>query len=302
MTRRKIFDPSAVPPSFWRDTDVQTALARREIGRLFQLYVARFPDCTQTQLALLTEHDRSDISNWIRGARQGRVSDVEVLARIADGLLIPDDARVLLGIAPADTRITAIRAGTASLAGEIYPAPRLPADGPPDAERVPTVAICGSRAPGTDGCLIDAAVRHLARLVLTRGWQVRHGPVGVGIEVMIYIGDHYRPPGVSGVVGLFGRRNVVRDADVVVVVGGGAGTQDEVDLAVSLNRKVVALPASGGAARHVHEQAGQDRRLRDWMTDEEFDALGRCDTAEEFARIVGHLVAGLVRDDSGVPG
>jgi hypothetical protein len=68
VTRRKVFDPAAVPVS-----------------------------------------DRSDISNWVRGTRQGRVFDIEVLTRIADGLRMPDEARVLLGLAPADALIAAIR-------------------------------------------------------------------------------------------------------------------------------------------------------------------------------------------------
>lgn len=66
MTRRKTFDPATVPLSFWRRHDVSMALGRREIGRLFGIYLAAFGDCTQTQLALLTEHDRSDVSNFVR--------------------------------------------------------------------------------------------------------------------------------------------------------------------------------------------------------------------------------------------
>src|SRR5687767_5735078 len=102
MTRRRIFDPVSVPGTFWARTDVQTHLACRDLGCLFQAYLAAFPDCTQTQLALLTEHDRADISNWVRGTRQGRVSDIDVLTRIAGGLAMPDHARILLGLAPAD--------------------------------------------------------------------------------------------------------------------------------------------------------------------------------------------------------
>ncbi|MQA28139.1 MAG: hypothetical protein GEU94_22435, partial [Micromonosporaceae bacterium] len=109
MTRRKVFDPAGIPASFWWRHDVQVALARREVGRLFQLYLQASPHCTQTQIALLTQHDRSDISNWVRGVRRGQVSDIEVLTRIADGLEMPDEARVLLGLAPADTRVAAIR-------------------------------------------------------------------------------------------------------------------------------------------------------------------------------------------------
>src|SRR5262245_12064919 len=115
VTRRKTFDAAGVPLMFWRRDDVRLALARREVGRLFGIYLAAFPECTQTQLALMTEHDRSDISNFVRGARSPRVTDIDVLGRIADGLGMPDEARVLLGLAPADVTVAAIRSGPAQL-------------------------------------------------------------------------------------------------------------------------------------------------------------------------------------------
>src|SRR5262249_36084550 len=108
LTRRKTFDPATVPISFWRRDDVQAAVARRAVGQLLGLYLTAFPDCTQTQLALLTAHDRSDVSNFVRGTRDRPVSDIDVLARIADGLEMPDEARVLLGLAPADAAMSSI--------------------------------------------------------------------------------------------------------------------------------------------------------------------------------------------------
>ena len=278
VTRRKVFDSAAVPVSFWRRGDVQVALARREAGRLFQIYLQTFPGCTQTQLALLTEHDRSDISNWVRGTRQGRVSDIEVLTRIADGLRMPDEARVLLGLAPADALIAAIRNSPptvgAPVTGPSGAAGGSEADEP--VTRPVRVAICGSRAAGTDNQVIDDVIPSLARLVLARRCLVSHGPVGVGIEVMTYIADHYHPSDITVAVGVFGHRNVVRSADYVLVVGGGAGTQDEIDLALLMGKKVIALPASGGTARRFHDRARRDPRLRAWMAQEAFAALDAC--------------------------
>lgn len=307
MTRRKVFDPVAVPATFWRRDETQVALARREIGRLFQIYLDAFPGCTQTQLALLTEHDRSDISNWVRGKRYGRVSDIEVLTRIADGLRMPDEARVLLGLAPAEALVSAIRAGRSA---PVSPLPGFPdgAGGVPADQPSPApvrLAICGSRAVGTDDEVIDSAIRALARLVFTRQCIVSHGPVGIGIEVMTYIADHYHPPDVTVAVAVFGHHNVVRTVDLVLVVGGGAGTQDEIDLALSMGKKIIALPASGGTAMRFHDQARRDPRLRAWIPGQAFAALevlavpaGLTATAgkrgrpgEEFARIVEDLLA-----------
>lgn len=97
----------------------------------------------------------------------------------------------------------------------------LPANANPVDEPVTrvTIAICGSRAADTHVKVIDAAVGALAKFVMLSQCSVNHGPVGVGIEVMTYIADHYRPPDFVAAVGLFGRQNVVRDVDCVVVVG-----------------------------------------------------------------------------------
>jgi hypothetical protein len=53
---------------------------------------------------------------------------------------------------------------------------------------------------------------------------------------MTYLANHYRPPSLGAAVGIFGHPNVVRTADYVLVLGGGQGTTDEVDLAISMGR------------------------------------------------------------------
>lgn len=123
MTRRKTFDPRAVSLAFWRQDEVQTALARHDVGALFRMFLASHSDCTQTQLALLTEHDRSEISNLVRGTRSGRIGDIDVLTRIADGLQMPDEARVLAGLAPASVLMSSIKVvTTAGAAMSSHPA------------------------------------------------------------------------------------------------------------------------------------------------------------------------------------
>ncbi|MFC9693299.1 hypothetical protein ACFTSF_32420 [Kribbella sp. NPDC056951] len=276
MTRRKVFDPNAVPISFWRGNDVQTALARRDIGALFRSYLAAFDDCTQTQLALLTEHDRSDVSNWVRGARHGQVSDIGVLTRIAEGLRLPDTARMLMGLAPADALMSSIRDER-----EMADSARMPADqerrrldgSEPGSTRI---AICGSRTSGVHDSVVDAAVRALARLVMVRRLRVNHGPVGVGIEVMTHIADHYQPPGLRGAVAIFGRRNVISDAEYVVVVGGGSGTRAEADLAIALGKRVLPYGASGGTARAMFQQVRRHPPLTSWISSDQLAKLDSC--------------------------
>lgn len=276
MTRRRVFDPAAVPVSFWRKSDVQVALARRDVAALLRSYLADFTECTQTQLALLTEHDRSDVSNWVRGTRHGQVSDINVLTRIAEGLQMPDDARILMGLAPADALVSSIRdeRELARGASPVAEPMRTRVDGSDSSST--RIAICGSRSAETNPPVIDAAVRSLARLVMVRRLLVNHGPIGVGIEVITHIADHYQPPGLRGAVAIFGRRNVILDADYVVIIGGGSGTQAEADLAMSMGKRILPLGASGGSAKAVYHQTLRAQQLSDWMNDTTRETLASC--------------------------
>ncbi|MEU6645311.1 hypothetical protein ABZ863_22515 [Saccharomonospora sp. NPDC046836] len=130
----------------------------------------------------------------------------------------------------------------------------------------------------------------LARLVMVEGWRVNHGPVGVGIEVMTYIADHFRPPDFTMTPSLFGRQNVVRGASYALVVGGGPGTADEADLGAYMGVKVIPFPRSGGTARRFYEVARDQRRLRSWMPEPVFTALGTCRDADEFVMLVRQLI------------
>ncbi|MGW6278743.1 hypothetical protein [Kribbella sp. NPDC055071] len=310
MTRRRVFDPGAVPVSFWRQSAVQVALARRDVAEVFRRYLAEFAECTQTQLALLTEHDRSDVSNWIRGTRHGQVSDINVLTRIAEGLQMPDDARMLMGLAPADALVSSIRderelaRGTSPLAEST----RIRVDGSDSSST--RIAICGSRSGGSNPAVIDVAVRSLARLVMVRRLLVNHGPVGVGIEVITHIADHYQPPGLRGAVAIFGRRNVIFDAAYVVIIGGGGGTQAEADIAMSMGKKILPLGASGGSANAVYHQTLRASRLSNWMTDSTREMLASCaqlgddagpSAIEQMTDDFVYLIDNLVDTDQGDP-
>jgi predicted Rossmann-fold nucleotide-binding protein len=112
----------------------------------------------------------------------------------------------------------------------------------------------------------------------------------VGIEIMIYIANHYRPPNLRAAVGIFGRPNVVRNADYVVVLGGGSGTLDEVDLAVSMEKKIIPYGATSGAARNALDRMRADLRLREWITRDLFDALDSCTVADEYIELVEKII------------
>ncbi len=111
---------------------------------------------------------------------------------------------------------------------------------------------------------------------MVRRLLVNHGPIGVGIEVITHIADHYQPPGLRGAVAIFGRRNVIFDADYVVIVGGGSGTQAEADLAMSMGKRILPLGASGGSAKAVYRQTLRAQRHSGWMKDTTRETLASC--------------------------
>jgi hypothetical protein len=153
------------------------------------------------------------------------------------------------------------------------------------------IALCGSRSAGIDNGAVDEAVVAVSRLLMNRSCEVDHGPVGVGIEIVTYIADHYRPPNLQAAVGLFGRPNVVRNADFVLVIGGGKGTLDEIDLAAAMGKKIVPFVASGGAARLAYERMQANVGLRTWLSEDHFAALGACRSAEEFTTLVDQIMS-----------
>ncbi|GAA4630346.1 hypothetical protein GCM10023196_055340 [Actinoallomurus vinaceus] len=91
-----------IPPSLWNGDEVLAALARRDIGQLFRL-VRQYIGASQTQIAAACDMTQGKVSEYMkRGGRQ--VLALEVFERIADGLDMPDDARMTLGLAPRSFR------------------------------------------------------------------------------------------------------------------------------------------------------------------------------------------------------
>jgi DNA-binding XRE family transcriptional regulator len=225
---------------------------------------------TQESLAEGLHVDRASVARWERGECRPqpwvRRELAEVLAISLDALdqLLDDTA-------------------AAAIAGNSAARPELDAE----VSFLPgTRAICESRAFDTEPQVIDAAVGALARFVMLSGCKVNHGPVGVGIEIMTYIADHYRPPDFTATIELFGRQNIVHNADCVIVVGGATGTAEEADLATYSGTSIVPFPASGGTARRIYERAQQNARLRRCLPKRHFNALRTCNDADQFVEIV----------------
>ncbi|GAA2083242.1 helix-turn-helix domain-containing protein [Actinomadura alba] len=90
-------DPIVIPDSLWQRPQTLEALRERDIGRLFHL-LRQYAGASQTQIAILCGMTQGKVSETMKGGRQ--VLTLEVFERIADGLEMPDAARMTLGLAP----------------------------------------------------------------------------------------------------------------------------------------------------------------------------------------------------------
>jgi transcriptional regulator with XRE-family HTH domain len=86
-----------IPDSLWRRDAVTEALRNRDVGRLFRL-LSKYAGTSQTRLAIACGMSQPKISRIMRGT--ARVETLEVFERIADGVEMPDSARLALGLAP----------------------------------------------------------------------------------------------------------------------------------------------------------------------------------------------------------
>lgn len=90
-------EPIDVPLHGWRREDMRKALRDRDMSSLLKT-VQRYTGVSQTRLAAATGLVQGRVSEILRGNRT--VTSLEVFERLADGLGMPDEARVILGLAP----------------------------------------------------------------------------------------------------------------------------------------------------------------------------------------------------------
>lgn len=119
------FDPPDISPAFWARPDVRRALADRDIGGLFRL-LNHHAGLTQMRIGTAVEMAQGRVSDIVRGKYQ--VQTVPVFTRIADGLDMPSQARILLGLAPRPAHVPSTAPRRAQTGGEL--AGRLSDDGP----------------------------------------------------------------------------------------------------------------------------------------------------------------------------
>ncbi|WP_144121042.1 hypothetical protein [Catellatospora sichuanensis] len=257
-------DPRWWSEASWNGVPLADVLRQRDVTSLFLFLrsrgITRASIAAQTGLA----------ENRVRAISQGQqqVTAYDVLERIAEGLTIP---RAMMGLGTADDDIASISPASMSVR--------------------PRIAICGSRhRPGTNEGVIDVSVQSLAETLRDGQLEVLHGPVGVGVEVMTYIANNYRPAHLRRTVGIFGHANVVRDVRLAVIVGGGRGTHDEIDLALEGGTRLLPLNASGGAAQRAYLLMRTDVSLRSWIAEADFAALEHCADMHTITDVTRRLI------------
>jgi tetratricopeptide (TPR) repeat protein len=93
----RAFDPLRIPAGFWLRGDVSRVLAHRDIGALFRL-LSKYVGASQTRIGTATGLAQGTVCLIMNGSRV--VTAIDVLERIADGLAMPDECRLRLGLAP----------------------------------------------------------------------------------------------------------------------------------------------------------------------------------------------------------
>jgi transcriptional regulator with XRE-family HTH domain len=102
-----------IPTSTWQQEDLCRALQMRDMPEILRL-VLRYGHLSQVRLANAVGLAQGRLNEIVNGHRQ--VSAFDVFERIANGLSMPDEARLLLGLAPASAAARAAFAGHAEIA------------------------------------------------------------------------------------------------------------------------------------------------------------------------------------------
>ncbi|MEV4072254.1 hypothetical protein [Nonomuraea fuscirosea] len=90
------YDPIVIPLRSWRLPSTRAALQARDVRALFAL--AKTHGATQTRLAIATGMTQGRVSEVMRGVRT--ITAMEKYERVAEGLGMPDEARMMFGLAP----------------------------------------------------------------------------------------------------------------------------------------------------------------------------------------------------------
>jgi transcriptional regulator with XRE-family HTH domain len=107
------FGALEIPARAWRQEDLCRALQTRDAAKILRL-IQRYGGVSQVRLASAAGMGQGRVNEIINGHRQ--VTGLDVFERIANGVSMPDEARVLMGLAPASAAARRAFAGHAEIA------------------------------------------------------------------------------------------------------------------------------------------------------------------------------------------
>jgi tetratricopeptide (TPR) repeat protein len=113
--RTSAFEPPDIPATFWEHPSVARALAERDMGALFWL-INHHTGISQIRIGTAVGLGQGRISDVIHRKRE--IKEKHVFERIADGLKMPDHARLMMGLgtrqvssSPSQAKGASLRAG-----------------------------------------------------------------------------------------------------------------------------------------------------------------------------------------------
>lgn len=159
-------EPLRVPASFWRRDEVGAALDRRDVGALFRL-LRQHAGASQQRIGTAVDLQQGSVSVIMNGDRT--ITSIDVLERIAEGLAMPDDSRVRLGLAPREHGLPRRTALGIGLVAAISPATLTTVLGESAAEAVEYTRLRGATAVGAG--TLDHLTTVVAGLDRAYPWQ-----------------------------------------------------------------------------------------------------------------------------------
>lgn len=201
MTRRGTIRVE-LPDGFWSEPATVSALRARprDVGRLFRLIQLRTKEAghkaSQTQIGTeIGGMPQGEMSLYMSGRRQA--TDIDVIERIADGLRMPDDARLAFGLAPTRREEVDVRRREFLVAGAAVGVSALSAGLTSPGSRLAAADVARLRAELNDLYALDDAVGGEAAFeqAMSHAVAVRHlldaatyGPT-VGRDLQVLAGE-----------------------------------------------------------------------------------------------------------------
>lgn len=120
----KSFASFVVPAEVWEQPWMRQALLSRDIAAVLRLVLQATPWLSQKRLATAISIEPGRVNEWINRRRQ--VATLATYEKIADGLKMPDSARVMLGLAPRDSAAAFSVVGASVPSEAVSALPRYP--------------------------------------------------------------------------------------------------------------------------------------------------------------------------------